>query len=174
MALRELTHIPLVEAHYVGGKQRPTAIVLSLSETTSDKGAALGIASYHHKANSPKRSHHFIIDEATTYRCVSASKTAVGLPRGALSVHVCAELHEYVPLWEEGTASLVMYRAATLVAELCKTYKIRPVYLDADQYKRWTRHPWRHRGGIYVDVRGTWPSQGFLDDVNAKLALTSK
>jgi hypothetical protein len=171
MAKYQASKAPFVQARHVGPHQKPTAIVLSLSCTTSDKGSALGIATYHHKPSAPLKSWHYILDEAETYRCIPVSVAAYGNPYGAISVHICAQPHEYVPLWEDGSASKVMYRAADLVAELCLAYKIPARYLNEE---RWRKRRSRRRGGILVNVLGSWPSQSFLDDVQAQMTLKAK
>ena len=159
---------PFVEARNIGPSQRPTAIVLKLSMTTSDEGAALGIANYHHSPVAPPESHHYIVDEAKVYRCVPSDRQAYSSPTGALSVLICAQPHERVPLWEDATASLVMTRAAFLVGDLVLAHKIRLKYLDGDEEAKWRKHKWRRRGGLIVKAAGTWPYQAFLDDVTSR------
>lgn len=163
--------VPFVQARHVGPHHKPTAIALSLSCTTSDKGSALGIANYHHRPSAPLKSWHYILDEETTYRCVPTSVAAYGNPYGAIAVHICAEPHEYVPLWEDGSASRVMYRAADLVADLCLAHKIEVQYLDSAGEARWRKRRTRRRGGLIVQAVGTWPYQGFLNDVRSQVAL---
>jgi hypothetical protein len=154
--------IPFVEARHVGRKQKPTAIVLSLSSTTSEKGAALGIASYHHSASSPLVSHHYIIDEAETYRCISDNVAAYHSPHGAISILLCAEPDEFEPHWP------VLTRAAELVAVLIYGYGIPNRYLDEEMEESWKKHKWRRRGGLIVRAAGTWPYSAFLDDVERR------
>lgn len=161
--------VPFVEARNVGTSQKPTAIVLSLSSTTSDRGAALGIANYHHSVSAPLVSHHYIVDEAETYRCIPHDVAAYNSPNRSLSVLICAQPHEYEPLWENSSASLVMYRAADLVAELILAHKIQARYLDAEMEEKWKSHKWRRRGGLIVRAIGTWPYEAFLDDVKANI-----
>jgi hypothetical protein len=173
MAKHAVLPIPFVEARHVGKKQKPTAIVLDLSATTSEKGAALGIAMYHHSINAPSESHHYIVDEAETYRCVPDNVSAYRSPYRALSVLICAQPHEYEPLWEDATAALVLYRAAELVASLLSTYKIPVRYLDADDEQKWINHSWRRRGGLIVQAIGTWPYESFLNDVEGNLNAKS-
>lgn len=171
MPRHALPPIPLVEARNIGPKQKPTAIHLTISQTTSDKGAALGVASYLHSFNAPARSHHFVVDEAITYRCVPTSHAAASFPYRSLSVHICAQPHEEWPMWEDATATRVMHRAADLVADLCLTHKIKPRYLDEGGLARWTKHRWRMNGGIMVRVLGTWPYEAFLGDVKSQMVI---
>lgn len=165
-----LLNIPFVEAQHVGGKQKPTAIVISLSMTTSEKGAALGIANYQHRFDSPRKSAHYVVDEAVTYCCIPDNVAAYGNPHRTINVQICAQPHEDVPLWENGTAAPVMHRAAVLVADLMVLYKIRPKNLRGSSEERWFKHRWRRRGGLIIKVTGTWPYEVFLDDVKAEIA----
>lgn len=169
MARHKLPSIPLVEARHVGKKQRPTAIVLKLSFTTSDKGAALGIASFLHQKNSPEVSHHYIVDNEMTYMCLPGRTAAYGSPRQSISVLVCAEPHEIEAMWEDAIAKPVIYRAASLVATLMLHYKIRPRYLTGEAEEKWLKHKWRRRGGIIVQIPGTWPYESFLQDVISQM-----
>ena len=164
-------NVPFVQARNVGGPQRPTAIVLSLSQTTSDEGAALGIASNLHKPNAPLNSYHYIVDEAKTYRCIPGDTAAYSSPRHALDVLICAQPHEKVAMWEDATATLVMHRTADLVADLILAHKIRARYLFHDDEQKWLKHKWRRRGGLIVRAIGTWPYQAFLDDVKAQMTV---
>ena len=155
----------------MGGHQKPTAIVLSLSSTTSDEGAALGIASNLHKSNAPLNSYHYIVDEAKTYRCIPQDVAAYSSYRNALDILICAQPHEEVAMWEDATATKVMHRTADLVADLMLAYKIRARYLDTEAEQKWVKHKWRRRGGLIVHAIGTWPYQAFLDDVKAQMLV---
>jgi hypothetical protein len=157
--------IPFVEARNSGPRQKPTAIVLNLSSTTSDKGAALGIANYHHKPNAPSVSHHYILDESEMYQCVWDNVMAHDNPRHSLSVLICAQPHEYVPLINQGNLSQVMQRASHLIVYLTHKHKIQVRYLDEAAEKKWTRHRWRRNGGLIVRAVGTWPYESFLTNV---------
>jgi hypothetical protein len=169
MAKQTAPNVPFVEARNVGAKQRPTAILIRLSSTTSEKGAALGIANYHHKVGAPLESHHYIIDEVETYNCVPDKVQAYKSPHKSLSVLICAQPHEDVALWEDATARPVMYRAACLVANLIRIHNVRIRYLDEADQKRWLHHKWRRRGGLIVQVVGTWPYEAFLDDIRSHM-----
>lgn len=171
MPKHRVPDFPYVEARNVGMPQVPTAIVLRLSGTTSRKGAALGIANYQHGLVAPLESHHFILDEASTYRCIDPGVQAYASPFRAISVLMCAQPHEYEPLWEDATASPVLRRAAELVADLSLAHRIRPVYLDET---RWFKHRWRRRGGLMVRVQGTWPGEAFIDSVQSYRVIKSE
>lgn len=168
---RSLSDITFVEARNVGEKHKPTAIVLKLSSTTSDKGAALGVAQYHHKPFAPHISFHFIVDNAETYRCVPTGLASYGSYHRALSVLICAQPHEEEAMWEDATAKPVLHRSAALVADLMLAYHIRPRYLKGDQIDRWRKHKWRRRGGLIVLVPGAWPYESFMADVKSQLEL---
>lgn len=168
MAKYPSPNVPFVEARNVGTLQKPTAIVLSISFTTSEKGAALGIATYHHSSSAPAVSHHYIVDEADTYRCVPDDIAASQNPYKSLSVLLCTQPQSYTPYWDDSVFK-VLDRAADLVADLCLIYKIPVRYLDVELEKKWTHHKWRRRGGIIVRAVGTWPYDSFLAIVQANV-----
>jgi hypothetical protein len=171
MGKHVLPDITFVEARHVGSSQKPTAIVLKLSSTTSDKGAALGIAQNLHRQNAPHESYHYIVDNEMTYQGVPVNVASYANPHRAISVLLCAQPHEAEPLWEDGSARKVMYRTAKLVADLVLTYKIRPRYLSIEAEERWRKHRWRRRGGIILHVQGAWPKEAFLLDVRTQIAI---
>jgi hypothetical protein len=169
MSKHALPVVPFVEARHIGSSQKPTAIVLNLSSTTSDKGAALGIANYHHSVNAPLVSHHYIVDEAETYRCVPDNVAAYQSPYRSLSILICAQPSESISFWESAFPRRVLYRSASLVADLMLTHKIRSRYLDEGLERKWMRHKWSSRGGLIVQVMGKWPYEMFLWDVRRNL-----
>lgn len=166
--------VPFVQARHVGTSQKPTAIVLKMSSTTSERGAALGIARYHHSLNAPLCSYHYIIDEASIYRCVPAHVAAYGNAYRAINVLMCAQPHDYVPLWEDASASRVMYRTADLIADLMLAHHIRVRNLQDDDFYRWQSHRWRRRGGLIVRPTGAWPHEAFFSDVKSRLAAKTR
>jgi hypothetical protein len=166
--------VPFVEARHVGGSQKPTSIVLKMSSTTSEKGAAFGIANYHHKETAPLVSFHYIIDEEMTYRCVPSNVAAYGNPYRAINILMCAQPHDYVPLWEDATASRAMHRTADLIADLMLVHHIRVRNLRGKDAQRWHQHRWRRRGGLLVRPTGAWPHEAFFADVQSKVALKSR
>lgn len=172
MAKFALPNVPFVEARHVGGPQKPTAIVLSLSSTTSDEGAALGIAMNLHKATAPFNSYHYIVDEAQTYRCVPDDVAAYSSPHRAIDILICAQPRtEEWPLWKDTPETRVFHRTVNLVAELILAHKIKDRYLDAESETKWAQHKWRRHGGLIVRVIGTWPYEEFLSDVRAQLVV---
>lgn len=164
-------NVPFVQARNVGTSQKPTAIVLKMSSTTSEKGAALGIARYHHSLNAPLCSYHYIIDEQNTYRCVPSNVAAYGNAYRAINVLMCAQPHDYVPLWEHASASRVMYRTADLIADLMLAHKIRERNLREEEAHHWWEHRWRRRGGLIVRPTGVWPHESFFLDVQSQLVI---
>lgn len=172
MPKHRVPDFPYVEAHNVGMPQIPTAIILRLSGTTSKKGAALGIANYHHGRGAPLESHHFILDEAVTYRCVPDRVQAYNSPFRAISILICAQPHEYEPLWDElGSLVPVLRRATELVADLTLAHRIRPVYAHEPS---WLKHRWRRRGGLVVHAKGSWPSEAFMGEVQTHRVLKTE
>lgn len=174
MARHVVPNYPFVQAKHVGDTQRPTAIVLSLSNTTSDRGSALAIANYHHGPVAPRKSYHYIVDEGKTYRCVPVNVAAYGNPYRAINVHICAQPHESVPMWEDGSATTVMYRAADLIADLMLAYRIPARNLTGAAEEKWRKHRWRRRGGLIVHVEGAWPYTSFLGDVKARMTIKTR
>lgn len=156
-------NVPYVEAHNQGSKQRPTAIVLDMSSTTSDKGAALGIANRLHKTNAPANSYHYMVDEAETYRGVWDNVSAYYAPHRSIDILLCAQPQLHADYWEEDSASArALLRTAELVAKLSLIHKIPLRYLEAEAAERWHKHKWRMYGGIIVNFPGEWPSGTFL------------
>lgn len=166
-----LPNVPFVEAHNQGTNQSPTAIFVTISSTTSDKGAALGVANWHHSPIAPTVSYHYVVDEGETYRCVPDHVASYGNPYKAINVHICAQPQDFVEAWSVGTAKPALERAAELVADLIVAHKIRLRYLDLEAEHRWLKHRWRHNGGIRVRVPGSWPSEDFLNLVKAQVAV---
>lgn len=159
-------NIPWVEAHHIGRKQRPTAIVLRTSYTTGQRGAANGIAQAWHRAGNRVDSCHYVVDEFQTIRCVKdkvASRSAyTSQYKNSISVNVCYDPPQ-TPMDE------VVHRTAVLVARLCKLYKIRPHILSKEEELQWLRHQWRRRGGIILATVGDFPTGKFITSVGREL-----
>lgn len=159
---------PFVEARYSGGKQRPTVITLQPSFTTSEEGAALGLANMWHSPFSPDYSGHYTVDNAKIIRCVDDSVVS-GFKEfqldGILRIFMCAEPASPTTFWNEVEHAQVLHTTATLVAELCRKHKIRPRYLDYQDLLHWGAWSTRRRGGIFVNASEDWPHELFLKDV---------
>lgn len=158
---------PFVEARHSGGKHRPTVVVLRSSWTTSEKGAALGIALRLHQPSAPKESYHYTIDEATTFRCIPEKQISyygAQNPAKAISINMCAQPVEDVAFWDDSEHFKVLDRTVDLVAQLLLAYKIPARYTDAPHWRR-------SRGGIIVQVAGAWPSDQFLSNVKTQAAF---
>lgn len=167
--------VPYVEAYLHGTKQKkPTAITLDLSETTSEKGAALGIANRLHRSTAPSRSYHYTVDEAETYQGVWDNVASFGNPYRAISILLCADIREEDDMWAEPMANYAMHNAAELIAKLVLAYKIRPRYLEGKARVRWLTRRSRHRGGIILRIPGAWPREEFLDDIRACITVQSR
>lgn len=154
--------IPYVQASNVGAKQKPTAIVLRTSFTTSDFGAALGIAMAWHSPSNLD-SCHYVIDELQAFRCISdnimsSSISTVDVNRRAITINLC-----YDP--PELPSEQLVYRTSKHVARLCRLHRIKLRVLDSQQKHRWIEHPWRSRGGIIIDTSGGFPTNEFLSSV---------
>lgn len=167
---RQVPSVPYVEAQHKGSKQRPTAIVLSLSCTTSDKGAALGLANRFHKLNSPADSYHYFVDEASIFRGLFDNVAAYSSPFRSIDVHLAAQPTQNPLMWLEGDRANVLELAAELVADLMWAYKIKLRYLEGEGQSRWLKRKWRRRGGLILEIPGGWPKDEFLIKVNAYLA----
>jgi N-acetylmuramoyl-L-alanine amidase CwlA len=152
--------IPFIEARHKGRKQRPKTIMIRLSETTSDRGAALGIANYWHSPSSPLESCHYVVDSELTFQCVPVNRVSYSsklVERGVVSVNVCAPPTFDVGFWKDQDYANVLDNAAKLVAYLCKTHNIPVRGVDLLDTRRLFS-----RGGIMVNVRGAWPTNDFL------------
>lgn len=166
--------MPYVESRHQGGKQKPTAIILRASYTTSAEGAALGVAQMWHKAASPWKSGHYTVDERKRFRCTPDNVIA-GTPecndKGAIRIAICAEPFSAKVFWNDEVHLPVLFKTAELVAELTMAYKIQPRYLNDLGREVWERRPTRGHGGIIVDTPDGWPHETFLSEVHAQRAL---
>jgi N-acetylmuramoyl-L-alanine amidase len=164
-------NVPYVEAQHQGSKQKPTSIRLHLSSTTSDKGAALGIANRLHQTTSPLISYHYIVDEAEIYRCVWDNVAAYSQPWRSLNIMICSEPMSDVQMWSDSPQADVLHRTADLVATLVLTHKIRVRHLDLEAELKWRKRRWRRQGGIALNILGAWPREAFLSDVESQIVL---
>lgn len=172
--------VPFVEARHQSSKQRPTAIELSFSYTTSDEGAALGIAYAWHKSKTSYEPSHYVVDEATVYRCVP-DKIVAGIPEysepRAIRVQICAQPISGSQFWDDTEHAKVLHRAAKLLAELCWTHKIPIVFLNEDDKNRWRAWRRRGRGGIFLREylpAENFPAMTFLSDIKAQQVILSR
>jgi hypothetical protein len=165
--------VPYVEAHYQGGKQKPTAIILRPSFTNSEEGAALAVAQYWHRSSSFWDAGHYTVDNARRFRCVRdnviAGKDDSG--KGELRIALCADPMSGKIFWNEDEHRLVLRNAAQLVAELSLAHKIKARYLDQEGLERWSKFRSRARGGIYIYEPSGFPFEAFLNEVNAQRVL---
>lgn len=175
MSKYELPTFPYVEARNKGGKQKPTSIILTPSFTTSERGAALGLATRWSSSSDSNNVGHFVIDEATRYRCIDDDRIA-GLPgnrtKNAIRIVICAEPVSGSRFWDfQGEHYHVLRNTAELVAGLTLSYKIPVSYFTEGSFARWEKRSWRHRGGIYVAEMNGWPWQEFINLVKLKTTL---
>jgi len=172
MSKYKVAKIPYIESHYQGGKQHPTAIILSPTFTTSKKGAALGIANAWNASSSVFQSGHYSIDEETIYRCAN-DRVIAGhkdvADKGAIRIAICADPLNGTIFWDLGKHGLVLSRTAEFVALLTAMHDIRRAYLSEEDIVRWRRRRSRRRGGIYVDVSSGWPHDLFLNEIKTSL-----
>lgn len=169
--------IPFVEARCKGGRQKPTAIVLKSSYTTSEKGAALAIALNWNSQHSSYDATHYVVDEATTYRCVWDWVQAIPEmheTKNALTVNVCHDPGDEPDYWYLDTRLRTMHRTADLVAELMHHYRIPTQYLHGRGLDRWLHRRRRSRGGIILKIDGYWPAEEFLNLVRARRRLLAE
>lgn len=169
--------IPFVEASLTGPKQKPSLIVLRNSMTPSVEGSALAIAHYWH-LNTSVESCHYVIDVSRTYQCVRdqvASLPRTFGPPDSIVINLCGEPEDGILNWDDSSHAAVLFRAARLVAALSIEHKIKIRYLTEMGLYNW-HNSWRRRAhsGIYLDVKGGWPRDAFLHDVNYQAALLKK
>lgn len=167
--------IPYVQASMVGGRQKPSLIVLRNSMTSSTEGSALAIAMFWHQSNAPE-SCHYVIDEAKTYQCVPDQVVSLPSgygPPGSIVINLCGEPENGQLVWEDADHIKIVEQAAKLVADLIVRHRIRPRLVDALQEHEWyTGVSWKKksRGGILLDVQGDWPRRQFLADVQQQVS----
>lgn len=171
MSKHPLPNVPYVEARHHGEKQRPTAIAIDLSMTTSEKGSALGIAKNLHSRTAPANSYHYIVDEFNIYQGVWTDLAAHKAPYRSVNILLCAQPTEKMNVWFTPSRNVLKRRCAGLVADLCLSYKIKPRYIFNEDLEKWTKHRWRRNGGIIVRVPGEWPTAAFLVDVKSQMLL---
>lgn len=166
--------MPSVEAFYQDGKQKPTAIILTPSFTTSAKGAALGVAMNWHTKSSPHESGHYTVDEVQRFRTTPDNRVAGHWhcsQKGAIRIMICAEPYSASRFWHDDEHIPVLQKTAELVADLTLAHNINVAYFTEPTFERWKKRPSRRRGGILVDTPEGWPWQAFYNDVMAQRAL---
>lgn len=168
-------NVPFVEAKQKGRKQRPKAIVLRLTYTTSDKGAALGMANTWHRNRSSIFPCHYVVDEAEAYRCVpdrqTAGDTALSA-KGVINVGLCAEPVITSTQWMMPQLATTLDKAAQVVAELALAYKIPVVYNASSEAPK--KRVKRRQRGITIGLEGGFPAGEFQSMVRAKMAEIRK
>lgn len=165
---------PYVEPKWQGRRQRPSLIVLQSSMTTSDSGAAFGLAMAHHKGYTPE-SFHFVVDEAVAIRSVDVKMEAEYAEdtRHTIGILLCDDPSGLPSRWEDQAHGLLLNKLAELVANLCIEHKIPARFLDSEGLDRWSKWRIKRRGGIVVNgfmAQTYWPSDYFLDLVEARVA----
>lgn len=156
--------IPFIEARNHGGKQRPKSVLIRLSETTSDRGAALGIANNWHRNVSFMDSCHYVLDRELTFQCVPSNLIAYSTPydsKGTISINVCSQPVFDATFWRDPDYEVMFDRTAALVAGLTSKHRIPVRYVDLTKHRGWFR-----KGGIILAVKGGWPADDFLTKVN--------
>jgi len=164
-----MPNYPLVEARNVGEKQRPTAISLKTSFTTSEKKAALGMVNYWHRSSSQLPLAHYVVDEAELYRCVDIRRQVYEAPYRSIAVMLCTEPLDDIRMWDDTARYSVLHKTATLVAQLCLAHKIKPRLLDEAALVKWQKRRSRRRGGVISRITGEFPSERFILDVQSEM-----
>lgn len=171
-----LPRMPYVQAKYQGSKQRPTAIIIDATFTESTQGAALGIANTWHRPSRLWEHGHYVLDEATRFRC-TPDRIVSGIDpwsdKGALRIAVCANPSNGVTFWDLNHQPhyTVLKNAAKLVAELSTIYGIRVRILDDNAAARWRKFRLRHTGGIVIETTSGFPYEEFVKEVEVQKAL---
>lgn len=164
--------VPYVEARYQGAKQRPRAIVIRSSHTTSSDGAALGLANAWHRNNSAQLACHYVVDEAKIYQCVPDQIEAERAPgRGVIHICLCSEPLDDVSFWDDKEHVAVLDRAVDLVAQLSLAYKIPARYLEGEEQQKWDHRKLIRPKGIILRVVGEFPAGQFLSNVKTQTAF---
>lgn len=164
--------VPFVEARYQGRKQRPKAIFISSSHTTSEEGAALGLSNAWHRKISSLPAPHYVVDEKAIYRCIPDHKEAERKPgRGAIHVHLCSEPFDNVSFWDDAEHVRVLDLAEDLVAQLALAYRIPIRLLAQEDEDRWLNGSWLRRSGVANQVVGEFPTDRFLQNVREQMVF---
>ncbi len=175
MTIDVLAAAPFVESRNIGPRQkRPTLITISLSDTTSDAGAALGVANYQHYSSSCHQTKHYIVDESQVIRAIDPLFSGACSPTRSLQVFICAQPTFAMDDWVNTSGGDALMLAADLVGELCVQFRIRPYPLNFREQLRWTLRPTRRRGGIDFQIPGCWPRPLFMQKVHASISAKKK
>lgn len=150
-----LRNIPIVEAiNPATHHQRPKAIFLTPSWTTSDAGAAYGRALTWNCNNDPQAA-HYVVDAENVYQCIPP-KQAKGYDNGShpdtIFIEMCMQPEDisgdvHMASLEDSYSSMVL-RTSALMAELIREFRIRPRVLTQYEWDRYYDFPTRKRGGI--------------------------
>ena len=157
-----------MQASFQFGKHTPRRIILRGTFTTSEKGAALGLAQAWHNSPEPWKSGHYTVDDETRFRCIPdrvIAGTKDCADKGAIRVAICAEPVNGHRFWDGTIHGRVLNRTAKLVAELTLAYNIPVRYINEDDRGYFSGR------GIYVDTPSGWPSEMFMTEVNAQRVL---
>jgi hypothetical protein len=168
-----LQDVPFIEAYFKGLKQKPTAILLRTSHTPSTEGSAMGIANYWHWSSRVCDSTNYVVDEASTYRCVpdnyAAMHNRLDDIQGVISINLCVPPLSEISYWDDTMHARVLDRAAELVAALCVEHKIQPRVLTWERRSKWAKWKTRRRGGVIFALDGAFPGPEFLRNVHWKI-----
>lgn len=163
-------NITFVEAFRIGKKQRPRSILLRITETTTDDGAALGMAVAWHRDVSSIPTCHYAVDLLRIINCVPDNRIArngADTMKHTVSIGLCAYPTTYEGLWTaDRDTNCVLENAAELVARLCITHKIPVRSLSSDELLKKRRSK-----GIATLIPGAWPEAYFLERVEYYKAL---
>ena len=163
---------PFVESRYQGANQRPRAIFISSSHTTSEEGAALGLANAWHRRVSSLPAPHYVVDEKAIYRCVPDRKESERRPgRGALHVHLCSQPADDLSFWDDAEHVRVLDLAEDLVAQLALAYRIPVRRLKKKDEDRWSDESFLRRSGVVFQIVGEFPKERFLQNVREQMAF---
>lgn len=162
-----MNNYPYVEAFQQGGRQRHLSVIRVVpSETTSDTGAALGVAQRQHLSDAPHEAFHFTVDETRIYQCVPI-KTQAGhfhcANKGEIGIKLCFDPPDVQYGWDDFQHTKLLDNLVDLLALLTVQYKIRPRFLTQKEYDAWRFKSFKTRssGGIFLDF-GVWSPESYL------------
>lgn len=177
-------NVPYVQARHTGFGQKPSLIVLYASGTTTEAGAALGLANMMHRSTSPDMSFHYIVDESLAVQGVWDNIVAhhCSYPLDSISIKMCDDSTLPTSRWTDKPHRKMLIRTADLVAKLCVAHKIKPHFLTDEQLLKWSKHRSLRSGGIVTyaqmsrvfkpgvewDLQG-WPNYEFLAMVHSRI-----
>lgn len=146
----DLVNIPYVQARTDAKRQRPSTILLRVSDTTASAGAAKAISAVWHTQIAPSNT-HYVVDSSDVVRTEADNRRDAFFLKGGISITVCSRYLEDPSDWfTQGSEQEQAWRkTANLIAALCVKHKIPLKEVNRDQMLNWAGFPTKRRGGLF-------------------------